>query len=382
MQHLLWGKVVLVLVAVVAVLQVVHLILLSRLEARHHHHLDDTNDHLALLNSEAETSFSALVRSLHQGRVLDSSGEYQIVPNLALAARQLHGKTTTNSTPDIALVTQCSFNHLHHLIPLAQRWQGPISVSVFAEDQEVNDALRSIATLRNCYSTVRVNVSFHLVSPLSAGGRGGLYSAPPASLFRCDLAFTSGLQRRNYDFFNYATKNRLFGEALRDDKTVWVVPAFEVRETVAPPRTKTELLKLMDKGDLRPFYIELCWKCQVHTDYDTWQKEPPSPGISPLFEVLWKDPWEPFYIARNSVPFYDERFKQYGFNRISQVCELHVAGYKFSVLNNAFLVHKGLKTAGSFHSDKDLDQERNRVLFRHFKLELREKYPESSRRCY
>nr|CAD7592592.1 unnamed protein product [Timema genevievae] len=64
------------------------------------------------------------------------------------------------------------------------------------------------------------------------------------------------------------------------------------------------------------------------------------------------------------------------------VCELHVAGYKFSVLNNAFLVHKGLKTAGSFHSDKDLDQERNRVLFRHFKLELREKYPESSRRCY
>nr|CAD7430813.1 unnamed protein product [Timema monikensis] len=298
---------------------------------------------------------------------------------------------------------------------------GPISVSVFAEDQEVNDALRSIATLRNCYSTVRVNVSFHLVSPLSAGGRGGLYSAPPASLFRCDLAFTSGLQRRNYvggkhfpnnllrnvarktstaelvlvididmlpsanlrqDFFNYATKNRLFGEALRDDKTVWVVPAFEVRETVAPPRTKNELLKLMDKGDLRPFYIELCWKCQVHTDYDTWQKEPPSPGISPLFEVLWKDPWEPFYIARNSVPFYDERFKQYGFNRISQVCELHVAGYKFSVLNNAFLVHKGLKTAGSFHSDKDLDQERNRVLFRHFKLELREKYPESSRRCY
>nr|CAD7265338.1 unnamed protein product [Timema shepardi] len=444
MQHLLWGKVVLVLVAVVAVLQVVHLILLSRLEARHHHHLDDTNDHLALLNSElanalvvlsstaedgeievrisqAETSFSALVRSLRQGRVLDSSGEYQIVPNLALAARQLHGKTTTNSTPDIALVTQCSFNHLHHIVPLAQRWQGPISVSVFAEDQEVNDALRSIATLRNCYSTVRVNVSFHLVSPLSAGGRGGLYSAPPASLFRCDLASTSGLQRRNYvggkhfpnnllrnvarktstaelvlvvdidmlpsanlrqDFFNYATKNRLFGEALRDDKTVWVVPAFEVRETVAPPRTKTELLKLMDKGDLRPFYIELCWKCQVHTDYDTWQKEPPSPGISPLFEVLWKDPWEPFYIARNSVPFYDERFKQYGFNRISQVCELHVAGYKFSVLNNAFLVHKGLKTAGSFHSDKDLDQERNRVLFRHFKLELREKYPESSRRCY
>jgi N-acetyllactosaminide beta-1,3-N-acetylglucosaminyltransferase len=65
-----------------------------------------------------------------------------------------------------------------------------------------------------------------------------------------------------------------------------------------------------------------------------------------------------------------------------QVCELHVAGYKFSVLNNAFLVHHGLKTATSFHETKDLDQERNRMLFRQFKTELREKYPESSRRCY
>jgi len=67
---------------------------------------------------------------------------------------------------------------------------------------------------------------------------------------------------------------------------------------------------------------------------------------------------------------------------IFQVCELHVAGYKFSVLNNAFLIHRGLKTTMSFHETKDLDQERNRLLFRQFKIELREKYPESSRRCY
>lgn len=60
---------------------------------------------------------------------------------------------------------------------------------------------------------------------------------------------------------------------------------------------------------------------QVHTDYEAWQKEPPSLGLAPLFEVLWKDPWEPFYISRNSIPFYDERFKQYGFNRISQVLQ-------------------------------------------------------------
>ncbi|GBN68761.1 hypothetical protein AVEN_78391-1 [Araneus ventricosus] len=65
-----------------------------------------------------------------------------------------------------------------------------------------------------------------------------------------------------------------------------------------------------------------------------------------------------------------------------RVCELHVSGYKFSVLNNAFIVHRGLKTPNSFHKDKETDQEKNRQLFRQFKFELKEKYPDSSRKCY
>jgi N-acetyllactosaminide beta-1,3-N-acetylglucosaminyltransferase len=59
-----------------------------------------------------------------------------------------------------------------------------------------------------------------------------------------------------------------------------------------------------------------------------------------------------------------------------------MSGYKFSVLNKAFVIHKGLKTADSFHKEKDLEQERNRALFRQFKAELKDRYPDSSRRCY
>ena len=65
-----------------------------------------------------------------------------------------------------------------------------------------------------------------------------------------------------------------------------------------------------------------------------------------------------------------------------QVCELHVAGYKFAILDNAFLVHKGFKTPDTFHLTKDMEQERNRLLFRQFKEQLKTKYPESQRRCY
>lgn len=61
---------------------------------------------------------------------------------------------------------------------------------------------------------------------------------------------------------------------------------------------------------------------------------------------------------------------------------MHIDGYRFAVLDKAFLTHKGFKTPHNFHSSKDQEQERNRVLFRQFKEELKIKYPDSERRCY
>lgn len=66
---------------------------------------------------------------------------------------------------------------------------------------------------------------------------------------------------------------------------------------------------------------------------------PKSPLTSVSFNATWVKNWEPFYISRRNVPMFDERFKQYGFDRQEQICELRVAGYTFSVLNNHFLVH-------------------------------------------
>lgn len=73
---------------------------------------------------------------------------------------------------------------------------------------------------------------------------------------------------------------------------------------------------------------------------------------------------------------------QYGFNRISQVCETHTAGYDFVVLNSAFLIHHGFKTRDGFHSAKDEENNRNRDLFRTFKKELKSKYPQSTSHCW
>lgn len=216
---------------------------------------------------------------------------------------------------------------------------------------------------------------------------------------------------------NLSSKNAL-------KKLVFVLPTYEIDlnrsatlrqrhrsdinidEDELIPGDKSDLILGIEQQTIRPFYIELCWKCQKYTDYEAWlhsstliNSTEHETRIDILFEILWHDPWEPFYISSNDVPLYDERFRQYGFNRISQVnfpfpfyfyhfkfvnfqvCELHMAGYRFAILNNAFLVHKGFKVQGVFHSNKDLELEHNRMLFRQFKIQLKDRYPTSNRRC-
>ena len=60
---------------------------------------------------------------------------------------------------------------------------------------------------------------------------------------------------------------------------------------------------------------------------------------------------------------------------------MHIAGFKFSVLNSAFIVHHGYKEEGQFHAKKQEENTNNRQLFRTFKKELKERYPESKLEC-
>ncbi|NXD46196.1 B4GA1 glucuronyltransferase, partial [Copsychus sechellarum] len=161
-----------------------------------------------------------------------------------------------------------------------------------------------------------------------------------------------------------------------------VLPAFELRSGLRPPGSKAELLRLWGSGDARPFYGTLCPRCQAPTDFGRWRALPPPPRLRVAYEVPWRDPWEPFFVApARGVPPFDERFLQYGFNRISQACELHVAGFRFVVLDGAFVAHRGFKEPGGFHGGREAELGQNRRLFRRFREELRERYPGSGRRC-
>ncbi|XP_013794341.2 beta-1,4-glucuronyltransferase 1-like [Limulus polyphemus] len=424
----LWKQAVVLLAFVIAVLQVIHMTLLSQLEGRKHKYEKSTSGNSAdrenqdYQESTIRKDRAQMLKTVQQNSVLDSSGEFQII-NFLMRAESLGSRNIVSQ--DLSIVTHTTVNHLHYLSTLSERWQGPMSVSVFAVTQGGSLAVESILYLRHCFPSIRYNTSFHLIYPLkNLSGETKIHQEKAPVFGSCDnelnivqhlnvpdndvqeILYPNNLLRNvarknalteyvftididllpsshlHTNFLTFAKENRLFLDSHKDDKTVYVVHAFEVKKGTEVPAQKTSLIQLLELMEARPFSLELCWKCQKHTDYDAWEHEPQAPKLNVLFEVLWRDPWQPFYIARNTVPLYDERFRQYKFNGISQVCELHVAGYRFSVLNNAFLVHDGWKTTPSFHKSKDVEQERNRVLFRNFKAELQKKYPESSRRCY
>lgn len=386
--------------------QVIRVILTSKLESLKIIHQRKSQDH----DFNYTVMKSELFKYIDQNIILDSSGQYNVVPFLF---RALMLGSSNLVKKDIGLVTQTSSSHALLIQDLSRRWDGLISVAVFSEYADLNAVIDRIILLIKCHPEVQLNTSIHLVFPLDQrvydpatfqesincghirNPQGHISYAVkqvayPVNLLRnvarrysmtefifvVDIDLIPSKSFRT-QFLGFASKNNLFHESHFGEKAIYVVPAYEMSEYLIEsgvPSDKNSLVAKIDRKEIRPFYSQVCWKCHKYTNYKSWETSPMGQSVEVIYEVSWQDPWEPFYVSRANVPLYDERFKRYGFNRISQVYELHVAGYKFLVLNNLFLIHRGLKDPESFHSSKDEDQERNRILFRQFKSDLHEKY--------
>ncbi|XP_028399595.1 beta-1,4-glucuronyltransferase 1-like [Dendronephthya gigantea] len=357
----------------------------------------------------------------------DKSGEYYVHKNFIRAEN-------ASSFTEVVLASHCTGDHLHHLVSLSDIWQGPLSIAVFVPGRSLESTLTTLYILYACFTKIRQKTTVHLVHPVNAllneqdlmflirksgeikakcsralkqiknanKNLGKNYDKKveyPNNLLRniakhgvegryslvVDIDMIPN-QALYTDFMIFATENNLFvdGNSFYSDKSVFVLPAFEVRSKGADymPKDKRELVNLLDEGKVRPFYYDICRKCQRPTDYERWQSFVNyDKDMDVGYEIEWQDPWEPFFISPKSAPDYDERFRQYGFNRISHACELHIAGYQYFVLDRGFLLHRGFKNKESFHKTKNEENNKNRMLFRTFKTELKDKYPKSLNRC-
>ncbi|XP_064118810.1 beta-1,4-glucuronyltransferase 1-like isoform X2 [Macrobrachium nipponense] len=195
-------------------------------------------------------------------------------------------------------------------------------------------------------------------------------------------------------------------DARRCRKCAFIIPAYEI-STEAPhnPVDKSELLLFLKKNKLaRRFHVKIFKPNQANSQLKLWER--PTAGkelkgkkdrkqqqqqqqealqdslmreangtLRVLYDVTtWQNFWEPVYVARAPVPPFDERFVGYGCTRSSQIYEMHVAGFSWRVLNDAFLCHRGFQDRRARELWGQIN--RNFNLYQDFKREVDKKYGE------
>lgn len=166
-------------------------------------------------------------------------------------------------------------------------------------------------------------------------------------------------------FMNYISKHDIKQEYNYIDKFIFTLPIFEVKPTKSAPKTKSELVELMQQGSAIFFHKWVCDACQAFPNRLDWLQmdkfgEAHSQGHTNsddeiiIFEITQRDKvknsWEPIFIGTNDDPLYDDRLTWDGRrDKMGQMYEMCLQNYYLLVVGNAFLVH----APGIKHIDKN-----------------------------
>lgn len=190
-----------------------------------------------------------------------------------------------------------------------------------------------------------------------------------------------------------------YGAALEKEAIGLVLPAFEVAETECSrlssslPRDRAELLSAVRTRAARPFYAAVNERVHAATDYPRWYRLDSDASfardegalLNEAYWADWADPYEPFVVFPTAeAPPFDPKFVGYGINRLSQLCEAHLDGFDFAVVDAAFLLHCGLKSPANAHGSqrRQASLRANQALYKgDWAAENRRRYARSERSC-
>ncbi|KAM4592270.1 xylosyl- and glucuronyltransferase LARGE2s [Odontesthes bonariensis] len=240
--------------------------------------------------------------------------------------------TPTEDDTDVTLVAQLSMDRLQMLEAICKHWEGPISLALYMSDAEAQQFLRyaqASEVLKN-----RKNVGYHIVYkegqfyPVNLVRNVALKNANTPYVFLTDVDFLP-----MYGLYDYLRKSAVQLDMAHTKKAL-VVPAFEtLRYRLSFPKSKAELLSMLDMGTLYTFRYHVWPKGHAPTNYAKWRT-----ATTP-YKVEWEPDFEPYVVVRRDCPEYDQRFVGFGWNKVSHVMELDAQEYDLMVLPNAFMIH-------------------------------------------
>ncbi|XP_070711306.1 xylosyl- and glucuronyltransferase LARGE2s isoform X1 [Pempheris klunzingeri] len=240
--------------------------------------------------------------------------------------------TPTEDDTDVTLVAQLSMDRLQMLEAICKHWEGPISLALYMSDAEAQQFLRyaqASEVLKN-----RKNVGYHIVYkegqfyPVNLVRNVALKNANTPYVFLTDVDFLP-----MYGLYDYLRKSVVQLDMAHTKKAL-VVPAFEtLRYRLSFPKSKAELLSMLDMGTLYTFRYHVWPKGHAPTNYAKWRT-----ATTP-YKVEWEPDFEPYVVVRRDCPEYDQRFVGFGWNKVSHIIELDAQEYDLMVLPNAFMIH-------------------------------------------
>ncbi|KAJ0001765.1 hypothetical protein NQD34_001561 [Periophthalmus magnuspinnatus] len=275
----------------------------------------------------------------------------------------------TDNGSDITLVAQLSMDRLQMLEAICKHWEGPISLALYMSDAEAQQFLRyaqASEVLKN-----RKNVGYHIVYregqfyPVNLLRNVALLNAPTPYVFLTDVDFLP-----MYGLYDYLRRSVVQLDMSHSKKAL-VVPAFEtLRYRLSFPKSKAELLSMLDMGTLYTFRYHVWPKGHAPTNYAKWRT-----ATTP-YRVEWEADFEPYVVVRRDCPEYDQRFVGFGWNKVSHIMELDAQEYELTVLPNAFMIH--MPHASSF----DISKFRSSPGYRHCLSTLKDEFHQDLSRKY
>ncbi|KAM6464431.1 xylosyl- and glucuronyltransferase LARGE2 isoform 2-T8 [Liasis olivaceus] len=270
---------------------------------------------------------------------------------------------------DVTLIAQLSMDRLQMLEAICKHWTGPISLALYMSDAEAQQFLR-YAQASEVLSN-RQNVAYHIVYkegqfyPVNLLRNIALKNAQTSHVFLMDIDFLP-----MYGLYDYL-RSSIMQLELSPKKVALIVPAFEtLHYRLNFPKSKAELLTMLDMGSLYTFRYHVWPQGHAPTDYAKWRT------ATVPYQVEWQPQFEPYVVVRRDCPLYDQRFVGFGWNKVSHIMELDAQEYELLVLPNAFMIH--MPHAPSF----DISKFRQSAGYRNCLQTLREEFHQDLSRKY
>lgn len=286
--------------------------------------------------------------------------EFCVLPNAIPAASEF------SELNHVTLITQSSLQYLSSAVEQSQFWDGPISYALFVPSWTLlKNVHLALLALRQCSIHFRQKVSVHVFYPSVKAQRfcpvqrlspnvlvnfsnckessvenliqkltprvrkSKLYPVNIARNIAKKLATTlltlvadvelipsSNFAPMFIDFYKNRHKSK--------PREAFVVPVFELEYNRHLPRSKGELFEEAKRDLALPFHSKrIAYECHRMPNLGQWWHSGSSneSRMDIFLSTPWIKPcWEPVYLSLSSeTPFYDERFRGYGKNKIQQV---------------------------------------------------------------